>query len=222
MARARVRNPLADPTRVATLRATGLLGGQKAEAFERLAGLAARFTGAPMAMVALLDDPHLHTLARVGPPHLAKAGRAPVKDTFCRHVVSGGEALIVDDAREHSLTKGLASVKSGKVLAYAGIPLPLGGLVLGTLCVADDTPRAWKPDEISVLEDLARSVVTEIELRADVGARKQAETDLQRSDDRLRGLMENSPAAIYARDLDGRWLFLNRAAERARRRRAGG
>ena len=57
-------------------------------------------------------------------------------------------------------------------------------------------------------------MVTEIEMRADIEARRQAETDLQRSNDRLRSLMDSSPAAIYARDLEGRLLFHNEAAER--------
>ena len=92
MSRARAKNPLADPARVATLRGTGLLGGQKVDAFDRLANLAARFVGAPMAMVTLLDDTHLHALSRVGPADLAKSGRAPVKDTFCQHVVAADGA----------------------------------------------------------------------------------------------------------------------------------
>ena len=59
----------------------------KDPAFERLAGLAAKVLDAPMAMVTLIDGPHLHALGRVGPPDLAKPGRTPVKDTFCRHAV---------------------------------------------------------------------------------------------------------------------------------------
>lgn len=213
MSRARVENPLAGPDRVAALRGTGLLGGPKVEAFERLAGLAASFTGAPMAMVAVLDATHLHPLGRVGRADLARSPRTAVKETFCRQVVAAGEPLIVGDAREHELTKGLASVKSGKVLAYAGVPLMLpGGPVLGTLSVADTGPRTWKASELSVLEDLARSVVTEIQLRAEVEARR----DLQRANDRLRGLLEHSPAAIYATDLEGNELFANAAAERLR------
>ena len=51
-------------------------------------------------------------------------------------------------------------------------------------------------------------------MRADIEARKQAETELQRSTDRLRGLMDNSPTVIYAKDLEGRYLFLNHAGER--------
>ncbi len=212
MPRARESNPLADPVRVAALRGTGLIGTKQSEAFDRVARLAATFVKAPMAMVALLDGTHLHALSRIGPPDLAKAQRTPVKDVFCRHVVASGEALIVKDAREHEQTAGLASVKSGKVLAYAGIPLRLAsGHVLGTLCVADAKPRAWKASELAVLEDLARSAVTEIEVRADVEARRE----LQRANVRLRGVLENSPVPIYAKDLEGKVLFANAAAEGA-------
>ena len=125
------------------------------------------------------------------------------------------EPLVVEDAREHELTQGLAIVKSGKALAYAGVPLTLpGGYVVGTLCVADSKPRAWKAEEIGLLETLACSVLTEIEMRADIEARKQAESELQRSTDRLRGLMDNSPTVVFAKDLEGRYLFLNHAGER--------
>ena len=99
-------------------------------------------------------------------------------------------------------------------LAYAGVPLVLsGGFVIGALSVTDSKPRAWKAGEIEILHDLAASVLTEIEMRADIEARKQAENDLRRSKDRLRGLMDNSPTLIYAKDLEGRYLFLNHAAE---------
>ena len=90
----------------------------------------------------------------------------------------------------------------------------MAGSSSGTLSVADSKPRAWMPGEIEILHELAASVRTEIEMRADIEARKQAETELQRSTDRLRGLMDNSPTVIYAKDLEGRYLFLNHAGER--------
>ena len=211
MSRARESNPLADPSRIAALRGTGLIGAKKADAFERVAELAATVARAPMAMVGLLDDTHLHALARVGAPDLATAPRTALAESFCRHVVAGAEPLVVEDAREHGLTKGLVSVKSGKVLAYAGLPLTLrGGHVLGTLCVADAKPRHWKASELSALEGVARWAVTELERRADAESRRT----LQHANDRLRGLLEASPIAIYTRDLDGELLFANAAAER--------
>ena len=196
------------------LRNTGMLGSPPEEAFDRLAGLARKVLKAPVAMVALLDDRHLHIKACIGRPELAKARRIPATESFCQHVVASEEALVVNDAREHELTRDLAAVNSGQVLAYAGVPLKLqGGFVIGTLSVADAKPRAWKPGDIEILHDLAASVLTEIEMRADIEARRQAEADLQRSTDRLRGLMDNSPTVIYAKDLEGRYLFLNHAGE---------
>jgi two-component system sensor histidine kinase/response regulator len=215
MARARVSDPLADPVRLAMLRSTGLVGTPQEEAFDRLAGLARKVLKAPVGMVSLLDDRHLHVKSCVGLPDLAKAGRVPVTESFCQHVVITEQALVVNDAREHELTRDLAIVKSGMALAYAGVPLVLaGGFVVGTLSVADSEPRTWAPEEVDLLRDLAASVLTEIEMRADIEARKQAESDLQRSTDRLRGLMDNSPTIIVAKDLEGRYLFLNHACER--------
>ncbi len=197
------------------LRATGMLGSPPEEAFDRLAGLARKILKAPVGMVALLDDRHLHVKACVGRPELAKARRVPATESFCQHVVATEEALVVNDARQHELTRDLAAVNAGQVLAYAGVPLTLhGGFVIGALSVADSKPRAWKPADIEILHDLAASVLTEIEMRADIEARKQAEAELQRSTDRLRGLMDNSPTVIYAKDLEGRYLFLNHAGER--------
>jgi PAS domain S-box-containing protein len=214
MARAPVSTPLADPLRLASLRGTGLLASPPEDAFDRLASLAAKVLGAPIGMVSLLDDRHLHVKACVGLPQLAKARRLPVVESFCRHVVIGDEPLVVADAREHELTRDLTMVNAGKVLAYAGVPLKLHGFVLGALSVADAKPRAWKVSETELLRDLAACVVTEIELRSDVEARKRAEADLQRATDRLRGLLAYSPAAIYAKDLERRYLFVNPAAER--------
>src|SRR4051812_1058773 len=214
MPRARVSDPLADPIRLAMLRSTGLLGTPHEAAFDRLAGLARKLLKAPVGMVSLLDDTHLHVKSCVGLPDLAEAGRVPVTESFCQHVVITERALVVEDAREHELTRELAIVKSGMALAYAGVPLVLpGGFVVGTLSVVDSEPRAWTPEEVESLQDLAASVATEIEMRADIEARKQAESDLQRSTDRLRGLMDNSPTIIFAKDLAGRYLFLNHAGE---------
>ena len=163
-------------------------------------------------MVTLLGDTHLRAKSCAGPRHLASS---PLKETFCQHVVRTAEPLVVDDAREHELTKGLAIVKCGKALAYAGVPLALpSGFVIGTLCVVDGRPRAWRREDVRILEDLARCVLTEIARRADADARKRAEADLERAAERLRGLMDNSPSAIFGKDLDGRYLFVNPAAER--------
>ena len=159
---------------------------RKDPVFERLAALAANVLDAPMAMVTGAQE---QTLAHVGSAELARLVRA-------------AGPVVIDDAREDERTQGLAAVKSGKVLAYAGVPLTLPGGAIGVLAVADVKPRDWKRRETAVLEELAQSARVELELRAELEA-------LQR----LRGLFETAPVAISANDLEGRSLLRNPAAE---------
>ena len=89
MPRARVKSPLADPLRVATLRGTGLLGNQKTDAFDRLANLARTFVGAPIAMV---DAARRYAPARAQPHRAARprqgAAARRSRSAFCQHVVA--------------------------------------------------------------------------------------------------------------------------------------
>ena len=48
---------------------------------------------------------------------------------------------------------------------------------------------------------------------SDITERKRAEAMLQASESRLRAVMDNSPAVIYLKDLDGRYLLVNREFE---------
>jgi len=214
MARARPTPALADPDRLAAVRATGLIERPPEEAFDRLANLARRVLRTPIALVNLVDDTHVHAKSCLGLDSLASGGTVKATESVCRHVVVSGEPLLVEDAPRHALTRAVPSVTSGEIAAYLGVPLTMAvGHVVGTLCVADTEPRAWAPEDVELLRDIAASVLTEIEMRADIEARKQAEADLRRSTGRLSGLMENSPAVIFAKDLEGRYLFVNRAWE---------
>ena len=44
----------------------------------------------------------------------------------------------------------------------------------------------------------------------DISERKRADAALQESEERLQGILENNPAAIYLKDLQGRYLLANR------------
>ena len=154
---------LDDPDRLGALYRTGLLDSAAEPGFDRLTRLAARILRAPISLVSLVDDHRQFFKSAEG---LEEGLReTPLTHSFCQHVVTTGKPLVVEDATEDpDLADNLAIVDL-HVRAYAGVPLLApNGAVIGSFCVIDTVPRAWAPDEIEVLSELAGSVMTEIEL----------------------------------------------------------
>jgi GAF domain-containing protein len=157
----------ADPERLAALEATGLAGTGAEEGFDRVARMAAEILNAPVALVSLVDADRQHFKSCLGLPEPWQSRRGtPLSHSFCQHAVAAREALVVDDAREHPVLKTNLAIKDLGVIAYAGVPLiDSSQQALGTLCVIDSRPRRWTTNQLRLLEDLAASVVSEIELR---------------------------------------------------------
>jgi PAS domain S-box-containing protein len=166
---------LADPGRLAALRQTNLLDTAAEEAFDRLARLAARVLGAPIALVTLVDRDRQFLKACLGLPEpWASARQLPLSHSLCQRLLVTGQPLVIGDVRHDPLARGNQAVSELGVAAYLGIPLRLAGQVLGSLCVADRRPRDWTADDVAALADVAGLVMTEIELRADLDTRRVA------------------------------------------------
>ena len=125
--------------------AAALAGGdlRRAPALDRLADLARRLLGTASGRVALLDDDDV--------------------DHLCLLTTASGEPLVVPDTAADPRTAGLP----GQQGCYLGVPL-VGdrGRTLGALCVHDPAPRAWSAGDVELLQQLAGSVVAEVELAA--------------------------------------------------------
>jgi PAS domain S-box-containing protein len=166
---------LADPGRLAALRQTNLLDTAAEEAFDRLARLAARLLRAPIALVTLVDQDRQFLKACLGVPEpWASARQLPLSHSLCQRLLVTGQPLVIGDARGDPLARGNQAVVEFGVAAYLGIPLRFAGQVLGSLCVADRRPRSWTDDDVALLADVAGLVMTEVELRAGLDARRPA------------------------------------------------
>lgn len=208
-----------DPERLAALERTGLLTSGPDEAFDRLTRLASRILRAPTATVTLVTGTSQVLKSCVGVPEpLSSMREMPLAYSFCKHALESRRPLVIRDAREHPLVRDSPAIRENRSIAYLGIPLVTAeGHALGTLCVLDDHPRDWTEDEIELLQELAASVMTEIELRAALRSTATAEHFAAAADRERRekgALLESSADGIYGIDREGRCTFLNPAGAR--------
>ncbi|HEV2149245.1 MAG TPA: ATP-binding protein [Longimicrobiaceae bacterium] len=204
-------SPLGHPDRIAALERTALLDSLPEESFDRLARLASRLLDAPVALVSLVEQDRQFFKSCVGLPEpWASRRETPLSHSFCQHVVDAREPLVIEDAREHPLVRDNLAIRDLDVIAYAGIPLiTSGGHALGSFCAIDSEPRRWTEAEIATLQDLAASVVTEIEIRALVAEHARAEAALRVSERRFRLLVDASPELMWYNEADGTPAYFN-------------
>ena len=154
--------PADEPERLAELQALGLLDTPPEERFDRITRLLALVLRVPMAYISLIDSDRQWFKSSCG----MGLKQTPRSISFCGHAILSDEPLIVADAREDNRFRDnpLVTGEEG-VRFYAGRPLcGPGGHKVGTLCVADHCPRSPRPEEIEILEEMARLVERELSL----------------------------------------------------------
>ncbi|HSJ75312.1 MAG TPA: PAS domain S-box protein, partial [Gemmatimonadales bacterium] len=201
------------PDRLAALRQTALLDTPPEEGFDRLTRMAARLLGAPTSLISLVTDERQFFKSTTGLPEpWATRRTAPLSFSFCSTVAGTGEPLVVEDARRHPLLRHSQALRELGWVSYAGVPLvSREGHVLGSFCVVDRTPRLWSERDIALLQDLAASAVTEIELRREMAQRGQAELGRRDNEEQLYSTFEHAGVGMALLSLDGRWIRVNRA-----------
>lgn len=158
---------LYDPARLAALRRLDLIDTESEETFDRVSRLAARLLNVPVSVLSLLDDHRQFFKSAVGlTGELAQERGTPLEHSFCKHVVSSGESLVVENALNHPLVSGNPATVDGTIGSYLGYPIrDTDDNILGSFCVMDAKPRLWSQQDMETLKDLSELVMTEIALR---------------------------------------------------------
>lgn len=150
--------------RLASLRSYRILDTDSDESFELLCRLAAMVCDTPIALINLLDEQRVWSLAAYGPPQRRET---PREASFCAEVVQTRAPVVIPAADEDERYAGRFGVVGEPFLrAYAGVPLgDRDGLALGALCVVDTVARPFDADQLALLEGLAEQVSALLELR---------------------------------------------------------
>ena len=189
---------LREPARLDALQRLALANLEPEEPFERLTRLAAYICAAPTALLTFVGGDTEHFKSTRGLPAALAAMRQTSLDySICQYAVATGRPLVVPDAVRDPVLCSNPSVTELGVAAYAGAPLVTStGQCLGTISVLDWKPREWTDEQIIMLQDLAATAVTELELRRELAEHGRAEGALRESEARYRSLIEQTSDII--------------------------
>ena len=182
------------------------------EDVRELCELAALICAAPVAGAQLRSDDGTVYSAW----HGATASERPFAETPCAQVLASGRAVVIEDLRASPRPDGQPWAL-GDLRSYAGVPVALGpGQPIGTVCVFDSAVRRFEPEQLRALELLARQVAHGVRLvrqtrEAERAAHERASAlaELGRIERRFHALVEASPLAIFALDVDAEPLFVS-------------
>jgi diguanylate cyclase (GGDEF)-like protein/PAS domain S-box-containing protein len=166
--------PVADDDRAERVLALSAMDTATDPLFDALARSGAIATGAPIALIALVDSERQWFKANIG---FSGTRQAPHEVAFCAQAILGPGFMEVTDAggdlhwSECPLVSGHPDIRF-----YAGIPLALhDGTRVGALCLLDRTPRELNDDQRRVLAALAAAAVEALELHMQALRRQAAQ-----------------------------------------------
>ncbi len=206
--------------RLSALARYSILDTAPERAFDDLTDLAARVCGCTMAYVSFIDAGRQWLKSAYG--FAAEGMNCDREAAFCSDAIRETDLLIVPDLAKHPRYASYATVTGPPFLRfYAGAPLlTADGFALGTLCVVDTVPRDIDESKRTSLRQIARQVVTELELRRrlieldeTLGQLTNSEAELRAAHERLgldyRGVLDNMADGVLSVDDDGRIEMAN-------------
>ena len=188
-----------ESARLACLRSLGVLDTAPEPRFDDVVRIAQALTGCPTVIVSLVDECRHWYKAQIG----MEGQSQPREATICQYVIAEDRPIILPDAaedpvfREHPYVTGPFGLRF-----YAGFPIMVEGMAVGTLCVADTVPHRMEDARLEALAALARQTATLMESR-------RAEMRASVAEGRFAAFMDHAPALAFLKDPEGRMQYVN-------------
>jgi GAF domain-containing protein len=156
--------PPDEQARLAALRDLEILDTEPEAEFDELVRRAAEATGAPVAVITLVDEARQWFKARVN----LEMESSDRDLSFCAHAILTPDDITVvpDTLQDERFADNLLVTEDPNIRFYAGAPIfTPDGHPVGTLCVIDAAPRNLSDEQAQALRELAAEVSRQIERR---------------------------------------------------------
>ena len=166
--------------------------------------------------------------ARTGPfkvevqlqPALVTPAKLP--ESLVRYVVRTLEKVILDDASAQNLFSEDEYVRERRPRSILCLPLMKQAKLMGVLYLENNlAPRVFTHKQLAMLELLASQAAISLdharvyaELTQENSDRRKAEEALRESEQRLQDIVDNTSAIVFVKDLELRYILVNREYER--------
>jgi GAF domain-containing protein len=164
-----------DAVRVAALEKYAILDTEPEQAFDDLTLLASYVCKTPIALISLVDENRQWFKSKIG----IAASETPRQVALCSVAIQQSDVMVVPDTlQDERFRNNPLVVADPRIRFYAGAPLiNEDGYALGTLCVIDQRPREFTPEQKEALQALSRLVLAQLEFRRNLALLKEALTD---------------------------------------------
>lgn len=150
-----------EDSRLVALKSLGILDSPAEERFDRFTRIAKRLFNVPFASFSLVDDTREWFKSSYG----HQSAEIPLADSFSAHAVETQDMVVIHDATHH-LRFARQSRDTG-IKFFAGFPIKAHtGHTIGTLSIADTTPRNFSDEDRRCLADLAGMIEEEINVQS--------------------------------------------------------
>lgn len=149
-------------------RAKQLLRKRESEdTLSRATRLATMALHAPVSLLGVVESDRLFIVTHSGVPEpWSKRGYLPLVESYAALVIAARDPIVVGNIGTDPLTRDIPWLPDYPRGAFCAIAIRVGDDVAAILAVTDSEPRRWKPDEVSLLQDLASMILRDLELLA--------------------------------------------------------
>src|SRR5208282_4762324 len=188
-------------SRLKALAECRIVGSPQEEFFDDIANQATYLCGTPIGFISFIDAQREWLKAKVG----WEIAEIPREQSFNALVLGNPHVLVVEDTAADRRFHSHPWVTQSGIRFYAAAPVvSKEGYVLGAINVLDRLPRSLPIGHRRILQTLANSIASQLELR-----RASVNPTTSSPDSRHQLLLDQNVAGFYRTTPDGRVLACN-------------